>query len=133
MSAPSGPGPGSVVAVIPVREGALPLGGPDVAWEVGPGGLTVHLAAHRAQLHNVELPLSKTEFDLLVVLLGAPGRVFERAQLLTEVWGADCYVGERTVDVHLKSLRRKIKEGGGDPEVIETVRGVGYRLREAAR
>ena len=56
--------------------------------------------------------------------------MFERSQLLDAVWGSDVTVGDRTVDVHMKALRRKIEEAGGDPRVLETVRGVGYRLRE---
>jgi DNA-binding response OmpR family regulator len=74
--------------------------------------------------------LSRTEFNLLAAFLRAPGRVFERGQILDAVWGHDVVVGDRTVDVHVKALRRKIEEAGGDPKVLETVRGVGYRLRE---
>jgi DNA-binding response OmpR family regulator len=77
-----------------------------------------------------ELPLSRTEFDLLAAFLRAPGEVFDRGRLMETVWGPDCVVGDRTIDVHLKALRRKIKEAGGDPLVLETVRGVGYRLRD---
>ena len=77
-----------------------------------------------------ELMLSRTEFNLLSVFLRSPGRVFERSQLLDAVWGSDVVVGDRTVDVHVKALRRKIEEAGGDPKLLETVRGVGYRLRE---
>jgi DNA-binding response OmpR family regulator len=56
--------------------------------------------------------------------------VFERSQILEAVWGSDVVVGDRTVDVHVKALRRKIEEAGGDPRVLETVRGVGYRLKD---
>ena len=69
--------------------------------------------------------------DLLAAFLKAPGRVFERSQLLDTVWGSDVVVGDRTVDVHVKALRRKLEEAGGDPKLLETVRGVGYRLRDA--
>ncbi|MCB9653571.1 MAG: response regulator transcription factor [Deltaproteobacteria bacterium] len=93
--------------------------------------LSVHPDSRRAHWRGQLLPLSKTEFDLLAVLLSAPGRVFERAHLLDKVW-TDAVVADRTVDAHLKSLRRKIAEAGGDPEVIETVRGVGYRLRDVS-
>ena len=60
----------------------------------------------------------------------APGRVFERGQLLDAVWGSDVVVGDRTVDVHVKALRRKLMDAGGDPKLLETVRGVGYRLKD---
>lgn len=95
----------------------------------GPAKLTLEPSARRAWVGEEELQLSKTEFDLLAVFLGAPGRVFERRHLLSRVWGTDTVVGDRTVDVHLKALRQKIADVGGDATAIETVRGVGYRLR----
>ncbi len=98
----------------------------------GPFGVAADLAARRAWVADAELKLSKTEFDLLAVLLASPGRVFERGQLLSRVWGEDCAVGDRTVDTHLKALRTKLREAGGPADLIETVRGVGYRLREIA-
>ncbi len=97
---------------------------------VGPGELRLDPSARRAWRSESELQLSRTEFELLMVFLRSPGRVFERGHLLQKVWGPDCSVGERTVDVHLKALRTKIEQAGGDPEVLETVRGVGYRLRD---
>jgi DNA-binding response OmpR family regulator len=77
-----------------------------------------------------ELALSRTEFDLLATFAGAPGRVFERETLLDRVWGPTVAVTERTVDVHIKSLRKKLVAGGLPADTIETVRGVGYRLAE---
>ena len=56
--------------------------------------------------------------------------MFERSQILDAVWGSDVVVGDRTVDVHVKALRRKLDEAGGDARVLETVRGVGYRPRD---
>jgi two-component system catabolic regulation response regulator CreB len=97
----------------------------------GPDELRLDADTRRAWVAEQELQLSKMEFELLMVFLQAPGRVFERGHLLQKVWGPDCVVGERTVDVHLKGLRKKIEQAGGDAEVLETVRGVGYRLREA--
>lgn len=99
----------------------------------GPGGLRLDGRTRRAGVGSCELPLSRTEFELLAAFLRAPGRVFERAALMMEVWGPDCVVGDRTIDVHLKALRRKLKDAGGDPLWLETVRGVGYRLREEER
>jgi DNA-binding response OmpR family regulator len=98
----------------------------------GPGGLRVDPRTRRAVLAGKELGLSRTEFNLLAAFLKAPGRVFERSQLLDAVWGTDVVVGDRTVDVHVKALRRKLEEAGGDPKLLETVRGVGYRLRDEA-
>ncbi|MCA9540342.1 MAG: response regulator transcription factor [Myxococcales bacterium] len=79
---------------------------------------------------GVPLTLSRTEFDLLAVLLGTPGRVFTRDDLLDRAWGPDVNVTERTVDVHVKTLRKKLAAAGLSPEAIETVRGVGYKLSE---
>jgi two-component system catabolic regulation response regulator CreB len=94
------------------------------------GRLSVDPRTRKAAVGASELALSRTEFNLLAAFLRSPGRVFERSQLLDAVWGSDVVVGDRTVDVHIKALRRKIEEAGGDPRVLETVRGVGYRLRE---
>ncbi len=94
------------------------------------GTLSADPRTRKALAAKNELALSRTEFNLLMVFLGSPGRVFERGQLLEAVWGSDVTVGDRTVDVHMKALRRKIEEAGGDPRVLETVRGVGYRLRD---
>lgn len=94
------------------------------------GALRVDPRTRKAAISGSELMLSRTEFNLLVAFLREPGRVFERSQLLDAVWGSDVTVGDRTVDVHMKALRRKIEEAGGDPRVLETVRGVGYRLRD---
>jgi len=79
---------------------------------------------------GVELGLSRTEFDLLQVFTRSPGRVYERGHLLARVWGPDVAVTERTVDVHIKSLRKKLVSAGLPASTIETVRGVGYRLSE---
>jgi DNA-binding response OmpR family regulator len=96
----------------------------------GNGGLHVDPRTRRAAVGDKELALSRTEFNLLATFLRSPGQVFERSQILEAVWGTDVVVGDRTVDVHVKALRRKIEEAGGDPRLVETVRGVGYRLRD---
>ncbi len=96
----------------------------------GARGLRVDSRTRRASVGAHALQLSRTEFNLLAALLRAPGTVFERQALLDAVWGQDVVVGERTVDVHIKALRRKLDEAQGAGELIETVRGVGYRLRE---
>ena len=94
------------------------------------GALSADPRTRKAAAGARDLALSRTEFNLLAVFLRSPGRVFERSQLLDAVWGSDVVVGDRTVDVHIKALRRKIEEAGGDPRALETVRGVGYRLRD---
>jgi two-component system phosphate regulon response regulator PhoB len=82
---------------------------------------------HRAYVAGKELDLTPTEFRLLESMLRQPGRAFTRAQLMDAAIGEGAIVLERTIDVHVKSLRRKLGEAG---EYIETVRGVGYRFRE---
>ena len=79
---------------------------------------------------DTELHLSRTEFDLLALFAAQPGRVYERDTILNRVWGPDVAVTERTVDVHIKSLRKKLLAAGIYDEIVETVRGVGYRMSE---
>ena len=79
--------------------------------------------SRRAWVDDGELDLTRREFDLLVALLAAPGRVYTRDQLLDHAWGTR-YVSAKTVDVHLSGLRRKL----GDAVSVKTIRGVGYRL-----
>ena len=75
--------------------------------------------------------LTPKEFELLATLVGAPGRVFRRDELLDLVWGRDGFVEPRTVDVHMARLRAKFLDAKVDLPGVETVRGVGYRFREA--
>jgi two-component system, OmpR family, response regulator len=92
------------------------------------GRLEVDIARHRATLSGAELDLSPREFDLLVFLSENKGLVFTREQLLEQIWGYD-YTGEnRTVDVHVRWLRRKIERDPSRPEYLLTVRGTGYKL-----
>jgi len=90
------------------------------------GGIRLDRTAHEAQLAGAPLQLTATEFRLLQLLLERQGRVQSRSQLLTEVWGYAEDVDSRTVDTHVRRLRRKL---GDEADRIETVIGVGYRLR----
>ena len=72
--------------------------------------------------------LSALEFDLLAALARAPGRAFTRRQLIEKVWGWDFYGDERVVDVHIRSIRRALDDSADAPEIVGTVRGVGYRF-----
>jgi DNA-binding response OmpR family regulator len=74
--------------------------------------------------------LTPKEFELLATLVGAPGRVFGRGELLDMVWGRDGFVEPRTVDVHLARLRAKFSAAKVPLPAIDTVRGVGYRLKD---
>jgi two-component system catabolic regulation response regulator CreB len=92
--------------------------------------LAVDERARRASAAGKSLDLTRVEFDVLTTLLSSPGRVFTRAELIDRVWGDGFRITDRTVDSHVKALRRKIAEAGADPQWIETVRGVGYRLSD---
>lgn len=90
-------------------------------------GIEIDRAQHRALLDGTELKLTPTEFKLLWAVIRQPGRAFNRLELMEACMGDDAIVLERTIDVHIKSLRQKLGDRAG---LIETVRGVGYRFRE---
>lgn len=92
--------------------------------------LAVEEATRRASVLGEPLELTRVEFDLLACFLRAPGRVFTRAELIDRIWGDGFAITDRTVDSHIKGLRRKLIEAGGDAQMIETVRGVGYRVTD---
>lgn len=89
--------------------------------------LSMDLAAHRVRRDGRLVHLGPTEFRLLHYLLRNPGRVFSREQLLDAVWGRDVYVEARTVDVHIRRLRKALN-GDGEADLIRTVRAAGYAL-----
>ncbi len=89
-------------------------------------GLTVEVPQHLVSYRGEPRHITRKEFEILTLLLSNPGRVFTRQQLLTEVWGYEIADDTRTVNVHIKNLREKLKEAG---DLIETVRGVGYRFK----
>jgi DNA-binding response OmpR family regulator len=91
-------------------------------------GLTIDLARRDVERDGRPGELTALEFDLLVALARAPGRVFTRRQLLEQVWGWDFYGDERVVDVHVRSIRRALGDRADAPELIGTVRGVGYKF-----
>lgn len=92
------------------------------------GGITIDKARHRITVGEKEIVLTLKEYDLLLLLLENPGRVFTREQLLSAVWQSEAMVETRTVDVHIGTLRTKL---GNKGSLVETVRGVGYRMGEA--
>ena len=80
---------------------------------------------------GVEVSLKPKEFDLLGFLMEHPGQVLSRDQILAGVWGLDYAGDSRTVDTHVKTVRVKLSDRADRPRWLETVRGVGYRFREA--
>jgi two-component system phosphate regulon response regulator PhoB len=92
--------------------------------------LAVDLVAHRVTRDDRPIHLGPTEFRLLRFFMQHPGRVFSREQLLDQVWGHDVYVEARTVDVHIRRLRKAINFAGA-ADLVRTVRGAGYALDDA--
>ncbi|HEY5211299.1 MAG TPA: phosphate regulon transcriptional regulator PhoB [Stellaceae bacterium] len=103
-----------------------------VARTLGFSDLVMDLHAHRVARAGAPVRLGPTEFRLLRFVLERPGRVFSREQLLDGVWGRDAEVEPRTVDVHIRRLRKALNEGGR-PDLIRTVRAAGYALDTAAQ
>ena len=102
--------------------------GPD---KVSYGPLTVNYLEHQAYLSNRRLNLSPVEFKLLGVFVKEPGRVFSRAEIIEKAMGYDFDGFDRTIDVHILKLRRKLEPDPRRPKFIKTVYGAGYKLMEA--
>jgi len=98
-------------------------GPPDAGRILRVGAVTLDATRHEVRAGDTPIQLTSTEFDLLAHLMGRPGRVFGRDELLASVWGYAALAGTRTVDVHVAQVRAKL---GGYGSVIRTVRGVGY-------
>jgi DNA-binding response OmpR family regulator len=94
------------------------------------GDLTLDVAQRRVLRKGKDVAMKPKEFDLLSYLMRNPGQVFSREQLLDHVWGYGHVADIRTVDVHVRWLREKIEKHPSKPKLLETVRGVGYRLHE---
>jgi len=91
------------------------------------GDLAIDVTAHQILRAGKQISLTRLEFDLLVALAKEPGRVFSRDALLTEVWGYRHSTDTRLVNVHVQRLRAKIEHDAERPEIVVTVRGVGYK------
>jgi DNA-binding response OmpR family regulator len=98
--------------------------------EIQRGDLVVDFARHEVRLDGAPVRLTPTEFTLLEVLVREPGRAFSRLELLDRVFGFDFEGLERTVDVHVMNLRKKIEPDPSQPSYVQTVYGVGYRFAE---
>jgi two-component system catabolic regulation response regulator CreB len=92
--------------------------------------LTADGVTRRALANGSGLELTRVEFDVLACLLEQPGRVYSRGELISRVWGDGFAITDRTIDSHVKALRKKVAEAGAEPGLIETVRGVGYRVTD---
>lgn len=86
-------------------------------------GVRVDLEKVLVQVGEQELQLPKKEFELLTLLIGKPGKVFKREEIYNQIWGNELFVGDRTIDVHIRKLREKIGE-----DRIKTIKGIGYKF-----
>ena len=92
------------------------------------GELSLDPRAHRCQINGQEIALTAREQGILALLLQDPARIRSRAELISQIWGAGSQVSDRTLDSHLRNLRAKLEQAGGN-DLIETVHAVGIRLR----
>ena len=92
------------------------------------GDLTINPSNYEVLINNSRINLRFKEYELLLLLASNPGRVYDRATLLNQIWGYDYFGGTRTVDVHIRRLRSKIENNSENP-YIETIWNVGYRFR----
>ena len=99
----------------------------DAEGRVAVDGLTLDQAGHRVLATGRSISLGPTEYRLLAFLMTHPDRVYSRGQLLDRVWGGNVYLEERTVDVHIRRLRKALESSGHD-RLVQTVRGAGYRF-----
>ena len=104
--------------------------GEDVEGLIELGGLRIDGAAHRVYANDQPLQIGPTEYRLLHFFMTHAERVYTRSQLLDHVWGGGVYVEERTVDVHIRRLRKTLEPSGHDA-LVQTVRGAGYRFSTA--
>ena len=110
-----------------LRRYAVTAPPPDAAPQIlSHGPLRLDLTRHRAYWGDAEVLLTVTEFNLVRALMGHPGRAYTRDELVDRVWGVGYSVTDRTIDSHVRRVRRKFGVHGGDP--VETVYGLGYRL-----
>ena len=92
------------------------------------GPIRMNIDKHQVTVNSVSISLPLKEFELLEFLMRNSGRVLTRGQLIDRVWGGDYYGDTKTLDVHVKRLRTKIEEDPANPVLLQTIRGLGYKL-----
>ncbi|MFH1086652.1 MAG: response regulator transcription factor [Chloroflexota bacterium] len=122
--------PREVVARVRAILRRTQAGAPRPSESLAVGDLSLDAIRHTVTLRNAPIELTPSEFAVLQALMAAPGRVFTREQLLEAAQGVAYEGYERTVDTHVKNLRRKIEDDARQPTYILTVHGLGYKLRE---
>jgi DNA-binding response OmpR family regulator len=114
-----------------LRRAAMPAVATGETPPIEVGDLVIDPARRRVSVRGEDVELTHLEFELLTTMAYAPGRVFTRDMLLERAWGGAAYRERRTVDVHVLHLREKIERNPKDPQHVITVRGLGYRFRDA--
>jgi len=112
-----------------LRRASSPRHDPRQQEVIAADGVRIDLARRTVEHEEREVQLTYVEFELLRILASSPGRVFTRQALLEELWGGSEYREPRTIDVHVRHLREKLENDPREPELILTVRSVGYRFR----
>jgi two-component system, OmpR family, alkaline phosphatase synthesis response regulator PhoP len=98
--------------------------GPDTPrTNITSGNLVIDKTSYEVTYKGEKLHFARKEFELLYMLASQPGKVFTREDILERIWGTDVFVGDRTVDVHIRKIREKI-----DPDSIKTIKGIGYKF-----
>ena len=118
----------SVKAVL--RRAGLARNGDTAEAPLENGDLRIDFAKRSVELRGEPVRLTYVEFEILSTLARSPGRVFSRGMLLERLWGDSAYRDPRTIDVHIRHLREKLERDAREPELIFTVRGVGYHFRD---
>jgi DNA-binding response OmpR family regulator len=113
-----------------LRRAAAPRHDATQAEVIASDGLAIDLARRVVERDSAPVALTYVEFELLRVLASSRGRPFTRKELLQELWGGSEYRDPRTIDVHVRHLREKLERDPKDPQLIQTVRSVGYRFAE---
>jgi DNA-binding response OmpR family regulator len=113
-----------------LRRAAAPRRDPREDEVIESDGLKIDLARRVVEVRGGAVQLTYVEFELLRILASNPGRVYTRQMLLEGLWGGSEYREPRTIDVHVRHLREKLERDAREPELIFTVRGVGYRFRD---
>ena len=114
-----------------LRRAALSSSGERLEAPIHAGDLEVDFERRQVTIRDQAVQLTYVEFEILAALAQAPGRVHSRTTLLERVWGDSAYRDPRTIDVHIRHLREKLERDSGEPELILTVRGVGYRFQDS--
>ena len=114
-----------------LRRAALVHAEEHIEAPIRAGEVEVDFERRRVTVRGEDVQLTYVEFEILAALARAPGRVFSRTMLLERVWGDAAYRDPRTIDVHIRHLREKLEAEAKTPELILTVRGVGYRFRDS--